>query len=153
MLYFRKDVCLCLLITLLPFFPSLYPPVASPSPRLLSNERVSQYLDGVENLQSGEVTDLHATTFAVGKDDLGIETINGFCQISPDFLRELIFLFFETEHSSHPAAICLDIVNRKTRNEPKDFEGGQTDPQGPQVAGGKIGCFQRKFSEICIEAV
>ena len=120
-------------------------------PMMISEQGVSQHLNRMQHLQSGQVANLHPASFAIGKYDFGLQTADGFCQIFPNFLRDVIFFFLESERATQTAAICLNVVNRQTRNEPEDLESGEANSKRPEMAGCKVGYPCRKLLESGLE--
>ena len=109
------------------------------SPNSLLREGISQDLNRVQHLQAGQVADLHPAAFAVGKNDLGFHTVDRLCEIFPNLLGNVVFLFLETEHPTQAATVRFDILNGEAGNELEDFKGRKTDAKGLEMAGSKIG--------------
>jgi hypothetical protein len=105
----------------------------------------------MQDLQAGEVSDLHAAAFTVGQNDLRSEAVDRFSEVFSNLLRDFILLFIEPEGPAHTAAISLNIVDLKTWNESKNLEGGESNVERPQMARGKIGDPQGELLEIDIE--
>jgi len=95
----------------------------------------------MQHLQPREVSDLHAAALAIGKNDFRFQSIDSFCQILPDLLRDLIFLFFKAERAPHAATVCLDVIDGQAGNPLKDFKGGKSDAQGFEVTRREVSCL------------
>ena len=102
----------------------------------------------MEDLALRQLADLHAATFAVGEDDLGIDQENLLRQVLPDILGDLVLLLLEAVEPPQAAALRFDHTDIESRDAAEQLQGGKADVQRLHVAGGEIGGLHRERPEL-----
>ena len=111
------------------------------------SQRVAKELKGVEDPEAGQVADLHPAALAVREDDIGLHPVDRLRQILSDLLGNRELLLLEAVESSQAAAVRLEQAYVQPRDEAQQLQGGETDVEGSEVAGGEIGCLHGERPE------